>query len=48
MFSMPKMEMVEFEVESIMAASTSEEATEATTTRRTYTTNPNAGIPDEF
>lgn len=31
MFSMPKMEMVEFEVEAIMAASAEEETTTTTT-----------------
>ena len=32
MFSMPKMEMVEFEVEAIMTASAEEETTTTTTT----------------
>ncbi len=44
MFSMPKMEMVEFEVEAIMATSTDE----VSSTERTYTTNPNQGPSDEF
>ena len=45
MFSMPKMEMVEFEVESIMTASVEEETT-TTTTRST--TQGNWGEEDEF
>ena len=35
MFSMPKMEMVEFEVESIMTASVEEETTTSTTKKST-------------
>ena len=35
MFSMPKMEMVEFEVESIMTASAEEETTTSTTKKST-------------
>ena len=46
MFSMPKMEMVEFEVEAIMAASAEEETTTTTTTRTT--TQGNWGEEDEF
>ena len=42
MFSMPKMEMVEFEVEAIMAASAEEETT-TTSSQKTGTTNPNQG-----
>ena len=43
MFSMPKMEMVEFEVEAIMAASAEEETTTTTTTSQRFT-----GPEDEF
>lgn len=46
MFSMPKMEMVEFEVESIMTASVEEETT--TTTTKKSTTAGNWGEEDEF
>ena len=42
MFSMPKIEMVEFEVEAIMAASAEEETT-TTSSQKTGTTNPNQG-----
>ena len=42
MFSMPKMEMVEFEVEAIMAASAEEETTTTTTTQGNW------GEEDEF
>lgn len=43
MFSMPKMEMVEFEVEAIMTASAEEETTTTTTTSQRFT-----GPEDEF
>lgn len=43
MFSMPKMEMVEFEVEAIMAASAEEETTTPTSSRKTGTTHPDQG-----
>ena len=46
MFSMPKMEMVEFEVESIMTASVEEETT--TTTTKKSTTSGNWVEEDEF
>ena len=46
MFSMPKMEMVEFEVESIMTASVEEETT--TTTTKKSTTSGNLLEEDEF
>ena len=46
MFSMPKMEMVEFEVESIMTASVEEETTTSTTKKST--TQGNWGEEDEF
>lgn len=46
MFSMPKMEMVEFEVESIMTASVEEETT--TTTTKKSTTSGNWLEEDEF
>ena len=39
MFSMPKMEMVEFEVESIMTASVEEETTTSTTKKATKSDN---------
>ncbi|MBQ5597713.1 MAG: hypothetical protein IIU66_04430 [Clostridia bacterium] len=39
MFSMPKMEMVEFEVESIMTASVEEETTTSTTKKSTTSGN---------
>lgn len=39
MFSMPKMEMVEFEVESIMTASVEEETTTSTTKKSTTAGN---------
>ena len=39
MFSMPKMEMVEFEVESIMTASAEEETTTSTTKKSTTSGN---------
>lgn len=39
MFSMPKMEMVEFEVESIMTASVEEETTTSTTKKSTKSDN---------
>ena len=42
MFSMPKMEMVEFEVESIMTASAEEETT-TTSSQKTGTTHPDQG-----
>ena len=42
MFSMPKIEMVEFEVEAIMAASAEEETT-TTSSQKTGTTNPDQG-----
>lgn len=42
MFSMPKMEMVEFEVESIMTASVEEETT-TTSSQKTGTTHPDQG-----
>ena len=37
MFSMPKMEMVEFEVEAIMTASAEEETTTTTTESQRFT-----------
>lgn len=43
MFSMPKMEMVEFEVESIMTTSPVEETTTTTSSRKTGTTHPDQG-----
>lgn len=43
MFSMPKMEMVEFEVEAIMAPSAEEETTTTTSSRKTGTTHPDQG-----
>lgn len=43
MFSMPKMEMVEFEVEAIMTASAEEETTTTTTTSSRF-----LGEEDEF
>ena len=43
---MPKIEMVEFEVEAIMAASAEEETT--TTTTKKSTTSGNLGLEDEF
>ena len=43
MFSMPKMEMVEFEVESIMTASAEEETTTTTTISSKF-----IGEEDEF
>ena len=43
MFSMPKMEMVEFEVEAIMTASAEEETTTTTTTSSRF-----IGEEDEF
>ena len=46
MFSMPKIEMVEFEVESIMTASVEEETT--TTTTKKSTTSGNWLEEDEF
>ena len=46
MSSMPKMEMVEFEVESIMTASVEEETT--TTTTKKSTTSGNWLEEDEF
>lgn len=45
MFSMPKMEMVEFEVEAIMTASAEEETT-TTTTEPTRFTGPEDNFPD--
>ena len=39
MFSMPKMEMVEFEVEAIMTASAEEETTTSTTKKSTTSGN---------
>ena len=44
MFSMPKMEMVEFEVESIMTTSPVEE----TTTKKSTTSSRFLGEEDEF
>ena len=45
MFSMPKMEMVEFEVEAIMTASAEEETT-TTTTEPTRFTGPEDNFGD--
>lgn len=47
MFSMPKMEMVEFEVEAIMTASAEEETT-TTTTKKSTTSSRFLGEEDEF
>ncbi len=47
MFSMPKMEMVEFEVEAIMAASADTES-EAQSPAETYTTERWGSPEDEF
>ena len=46
MFSMPKMEMVEFEVESIMTTSPVEETTTSTTKKST--TKGNWGLEEEL
>ena len=43
MFSMPKMEMVEFEVESIMTTSPVEETTTTSSSQKTGTTHPDQG-----